>query len=78
MRARYILHSVVAIGRMTYKSNRGIFSYLPDFFHKIFQEMCDEAAKLRYGAARELAPIVELHEASRIPIVEFYSGCRGR
>ena len=74
MRAQYILHSVVAIGRMTYKSNRGIFSYLPDFIHKTFQEMCDEAAKLRHGAARELAPIVELHEASRIPIVEFYSG----
>ena len=74
MRAQYILHSVVAIGRMTYKSDRGIFSYLPDFIHKIFQERCDEAAKLRCGAARALAPIVELHEASRIPIVEFYSG----
>ena len=35
--------------------------------------MCDEAAKLRCGAARALAPIVELHEASRIPVVEFYS-----
>ena len=78
MRAQCILHSVVAIGRMTYKSDRGIFSYLPPsspgFIHKIFQEMCDEAAKLRCGAARALAPIVELHEASRIPIVEFYSG----
>ena len=69
-----ILHSVVAIGRMTHKSDRGIISYLPDFIHNIFQEMCDEAAKLRCGAARALAPIVELHEASRIPIVEFYSG----
>ena len=59
---------------MTYKSDRGIFSYLPDFIHNIFQEMCDEAAKLRCGAARALAPIVELHEASRITIVEFYSG----
>ena len=74
MRAQYILHSIVSIGRMTNKSDRGIFSYLPDFVHKIFQEMCDEAAKLRCGAARALAPIVELHEASRIPIVEFYSG----
>ena len=68
------MHSVVAIGRMTYKSDRGIFSNLPDFIHKIFQEMCDEAAKLRCGAVRALAPVVELHEVSRIPIVEFFSG----
>ena len=74
MRAQYTLHSVVAIWRKTYKSDKGIFSYLPDFIHKIFQEMCDETAKLRCGAVRALAPIVELHEVSRIPIVEFYSG----
>ena len=74
MRAQCILHSVVAIGRMTYKSDRGIFSKLPDFIRKIIQEMCDEAAKLRCGAARALAPTVELHEASRISIVEFHSG----
>ena len=36
MRAQYILHSVVAIGRMTYKSDKGIFSNFLDFIHKIF------------------------------------------
>ena len=39
MRAQYPLHSVVAIWRTTYTSDRGIFSYLPDFIHMIFQKM---------------------------------------
>ena len=33
---------------------------------------------LRAFVARTLAPIVEWHEGSRVPIVEFYSGVRGR
>ena len=73
MRAQYPLHSVVANWRKTYKSDKGIFGSLPGFIHKIYQEMCDETAKLRCGAVRALAPIVDLHEASRIPIDEFYS-----
>ena len=52
----------------------GASSDTPQTSPKIFQKMCDDTAKLRCGAVRALAPMVKWHEASRIPIVEFYSG----
>ena len=43
------------------------------------QEMCDETAKLRCGAVKTMAPIVELHKASRMNPPSAYfmaNGCR--